>query len=672
MTPTEHQRFLFENRPPKGKAGLDRFAEGLVGRFRRGPWARSRLAKLAAQIDTARDQLRSLSDADLDERLKAAQMQRRQKPDRWQEVLVPGLALLAAAAERELRLRAYRVQLMSAAALAHGFFAEVDTGEGKTLAIGLAAAFQAWTGLPCHVITANDYLAARDAANLRRFFARVGLTVGSVVGDQEDAARHEAYACGVTYTTAKEVAADYLRDRLRTAGDNLRPARYRSALSGDAVAIKVVQRGLHAALIDEADHALVDEAVTPLIISRTLDAGEMAQVAGAAWGLARSFVLDRHYQIDRVRRLVRLLPEGIDQALANLDLPHEGLWASKRRRVDLVRQAVEAREFFLRDEHYIVDDDKIVIVDPATGRPMPMRTWQQGLHQIIEAKEGVTVNGASETMARISFQSYFRKYRHLAGASGTLKEAAGELWQTYRVPFVRIPRNVPCARTYAGTRFYGSADSHEAQLVHEIKTRHARGQPVLIGTRTVETSEEVSSLMRRHHLAAGGQVLNARRHREEALLVAQAGQRGSLVIATSMAGRGTDIRLAEGVELLGGLHVVATEANESTRVDRQLIGRAARQGDPGSVIAILSADDAVLKRYIPGPIHKTWKRLLTVGVFGPVPQWLGRGLLRWAQFRSQVLAARSRHRVMLAEVDIQRSLGFTFGLGKKSCNGIRR
>ncbi len=664
MTPTEHQRILFEHRAPEPRKGLDRWADDLIGRVKRGPWATARLAKQAREISAERESLSELSDYHLNEHLADLGALRRGKPGDWRVSLVPGLAALAVAAERELGLKAYEVQLMAASALVQGYFTEVDTGEGKTLAIGLAAAFQAWSGLPCHVITANDYLAGRDAKNLRSFYQRVGLTVAAVLGDDADDQRRIAYQCGITYTTGKEAAADYLRDQLRTTGVELRPARLLAVMAGQSGGTGPVQRGLHATLIDEADHALIDEAVTPLIISRTLDAGEMERVATAAWKLVSAFEPDTHYRLNRARRSAELLPPGKEQALQQLDLPQVGLWANRRRRLELARQAVEAREFFLRDEQYVVDDGKVVIVDPATGRPMAMRTWQQGLHQIIEAKEGLTVTGATETLARISFQTYFRKYTALAGASGTLREAASELWHTYHAPFVTIPRNLACQRHYAGTRFCATAGQQQAALLHEIKTRHARGQPLLIGARTVDASEQVATLLRGKRFPGCDQVLNAVRHREEALLVSRAGQRGGITIATSMAGRGTDIKLEHGVDLLGGLHVVATEANESARVDRQLFGRAARQGDPGSVISIYCANDAVLKRFIPRAVLDAWTRSLHCHSLGNLPQWLGRGLLRWSQFRAQALAARSRRGVMLSEADIQRSLGFTVGRGR--------
>ena len=660
MSPTEHQRCFTERAPARPRRGLDAWAHGLVGRCKRGPWQRKRLVAEARAIAVLREELEQLTPAALKERFQTLQRERRRRPQHWQLLCHEGLAILAVMAHRELGLRAYEVQLMAAIALVEGFFAEVDTGEGKTLAIGLAAAFQALGGVPCHVITANDYLAQRDARQMRPFYNRAGLTVGAVLSEYDEMTRRAGYACGVTYTTAKEVAADYLRDRLRmgVAGTvRQSSSRLFGLLTDSSSHSAPVQRGLHCALIDEADHALIDEAVTPLIISRLQDAGEIAAAAHAVWDLVRMLDPALHYRVDAESRTIELLPAGLEQVHEELTLPRTGLWASTRRRIELVGLGLEAREFFLRDKQYVIDDGKVVIVDPATGRPMPMRTWRQGLHQIIEAKEGLEISGPSETLARTSFQSFFRKYLRLAGASGTLREAAAEIWHTYSAPFVSIPRHLPCQRHYAGVNFFPSQVMRDAALLHEIKIRHARGQPLLIGTHTVESSEIIADLLHNHGLP-GGQVLNARRHREEAAIVSEAGQERQIIIATGMAGRGTDIRLGTGVANLGGLHVVATEVNESPRVDRQLFGRAARQGDPGGVISYYSVEDVVLKRFIPGFILELWRRSFSVPWLA---QKLGQGLLRWTQSVARRQAVRRRRSIIMSEEEIRRSLGFTVG-----------
>lgn len=609
---------------------------------------------MARIASTARDQIgKRVSDSELDQLIDTFRAQRRLQPKPNAESIVQGLALLAVLAEQELGLAAYEVQLMASVALVEGCFAEVDTGEGKTLAIALAAAFLAASGLPCHVITANDYLAERDAKTMGKLFARLGLRVGHVIGESDLEARRTAYARSITYTTAKECAADYLRDRLHPTGHRTSAHRLIGAFAADEIS---VQRGLHYALVDEADHALIDEAVTPLIISRTLPEGEMELAARAAAEAVQQCTESLHYRLNREHRSIDLLRPGLAIAL-DLNLPPTGLWGSRRRRMELLRLAIEAREFFRRGEQYVVDDGKIVIIDPATGRPMPMRTWRQGLHQLIEAKEGLPLTGNTETLARISFQAYFRLYPHLCGASGTLAEAADELWQTYAVPFIKVPRHLPSQLRRWGVRFYPDrADAHQA-LLQQIQISHTNGQPVLIGTRTVETSETLATLMAHSSLRCD-RVLNAVRHREEASLVSTAGTRDQLTIATSMAGRGTDIRLGDGVAKLGGLHVLVIEANDSARIDRQLFGRAARQGDPGCVQSIYHAQDPVLERFIPRWLLRGWAVTLRPTFTRPLFSPIGQLFLAWAQLRASVIGARSRRNVIQSEKEAARSLAF--------------
>ena len=609
----------------------------------------------------------TLKDGALDKRIQDFRQRRRAHPNDLDGSLEEGLALLAVAAQRELGLSAYVVQLMASAALARGFLTEVDTGEGKTLALALTAAFQAWTGRPCHVITANDYLAGRDAERLACFYKRAGLTVGRVLGDTLEPDRRKAYACGVTYSTAKEVAADFLRDGLILRGledSGSRLSLARIAGVGNAPIKDPVQRGLYFGLIDEADNALIDEAVTPLIISRTLEAGELEGVCAAAWEFASTLDKDTDYRVNLSRKSIECVPGHLEKVAATWAAPGSHLWSSVRRKVELIRLALEAREFFKRDEQYVVVDEKVIIVDESTGRQMPMRTWRQGLHQMIEAREGVDLSGASETIARISFQEFFRKYQNLAGASGTVHEVASEIWATYELPTIRIPRNLPCLRQILGWRFFPDSEAKAAAIAAEVKVRHARGQPILVGARSVDASEAISSQLLEERVPC--HVLNAKRHQEEALMVKQAGHRSRITIATNMAGRGTDICLDPGVDILGGLHVIASEPHESARVDRQLYGRAARQGDPGSALAIFSAQDPIFVRFLSKRVRKLWTLTLQHRD-GPVAwigqQW-GRLLLLWVQFRSQSQSARRRRQVMQTETEIRGNLGFAKGLNR--------
>ncbi len=657
-TPTEWQRALHARRDRPVHTGLDAWANTVRGRWRSRGVQLQQIKALADAVGALRATLTELSEGEWHQRLEAVHEERRRYPQASEATVVEGLALLAVVAQRELGLSPYHVQIMAAAASIRGFLTEVDTGEGKTLALALAAAFQAWSGLPVHVITANDYLAGRDAGNLRGFYKRAGLTVGSVLGNALPDQRAEAYRKSVTYTTAKEVAADYLRDRLQLHGQADHGARLFLAHVSEATPrreVALVQNGLYHALIDEADNSLIDEAVTPLIISRSAPGGGLEGACQAAWEVVAGLVEGVDYAVDAGNRLIVPVLARLHEEAANMALPHVGLWASQARRVELLCLGLEARMFFLRDVQYVIDGGQVVIVDEATGRPMPMRTWRQGLHQMIEAKEGVQVTAATETMARISFQSFFRKYETLSGASGTLKEVAAEIWQTYGVPTLAIPRHLPCQRHYMGTHFFPNTDAKALAIQQEITTRHAQQQPVLVGTRSVDASESILRLLDTESLTCC--LLNAKQHQTEAMLVSQAGQLGRVTIATNMAGRGTDILLQYGVAALGGLHVVATEPHESARVDRQLYGRAARQGDPGSVLACYAADDELFVRYLPSLVRRFWTHRLNANH----GQWLGKWALKWAQYRAQKQARKRREQVRARETQLVGSLGFARG-----------
>lgn len=664
-TPTEKQRTLHARKGKAAPVGLDAWYYQLLGRIRRGPWAFKRIESMTQRMETLRDEYNQLNNGQLDDRLQRLREHRRRYPQSPQLKMEEGLALLAVAAKRELGLSPYKVQLMAAAALVDGFLTEVDTGEGKTLALALAAAFNAWSGLPCHVITANDYLAGRDSEYLKKFYQRVGLKVDCVLGDSFEMDRRTAYQADITYTTAKEVAADYLRDRLRLQGvEDIGTRLSLSTLttSKQHAGAGVIQRGLYHALIDEADNSLIDEAVTPLIISRTLEAGELELACEMAWKVAATLEEGIDYRVERSGKRIEVEEGRILTAAKRIDLPQTGLWASEHRRVELLVLALEAREFFLRDVQYVVDDSKVVIVDEATGRPMPMRTWRQGLHQMIEAKEGVPISGASETMARISFQSFFRKYDRIAGASGTVREVASEIWQTYGIPTMAIPRHKPCQRKFLGRLFYSNQEEKVKAVNDEIRVRHEKRQPVLVGTRSVEASEIIMESLVSKHLVCC--ILNAKKHKEEAALVSLAGQLSGITIATNMAGRGTDIHLESGADKLGGLHVVASEPHESARVDRQLFGRAGRQGDPGSVMAIYSLDDELFVRFLPTFIRRLWAKILLSDRYKKLGQTAGKYALFWAQFRAQSLARRRRKQVMDMESHLVGSLGFTKGVNR--------
>jgi preprotein translocase subunit SecA len=413
-------------------------------------------------------------------------------------------------------------------------------------------------------------------------------------------------------------------------------------------------RGIDTCIVDEADSVLIDEAVTPLIISAPRKNELLERAVVAARDIIESLQAGGDYQVNLRYREIELSKDGrtkLAAACSNL----EGLWRGTQRRDELILQALVSREFFLRDRHYIIVDGKIVIVDEATGRQMPQRTWRQGLHQAIEAKERLEMTAPAETIARLSFQRFFRCFRKLSGMTGTGKEAAAEFWHVYRLAVVTIPSNRPCIRRHLPDRVFPTETAKWEAIADEIQAQHSTGRPILVGTRSVEASEQLARQLAQRNLAFT--VLNAVRHREEASVVALAGELGQITVATNMAGRGTDIKLGDGVAALGGLHVIATERHESGRVDRQFFGRAGRQGDPGSAQAFLCLEDELLRRYLPAVGRWTFGRTIRAR-----PQnWpgLARIIFRWAQTKAQKEAAKQRQEVLRVDTWLEESLSFS-------------
>lgn len=631
-------------------SGLDALANRCVGAWTRRPSIVGDLRRRADEAATLARPLRKESDAHLSARLAAMREAcQRRRPVRPPEAM----SLLLESARRELGLEAHPEQVMGALAAHRGFLVEMATGEGKTLTIGLAAALAAWNGAPVHVITANDYLAARDAEWLNRFYGRCGASAGVVAGAMEQAERRDHYRRDITYSTAKEVAADFLRDRLLLGAASTPERRLIQSMLGAAPRGGPVMRGLHSAIVDEADNALIDEASTPLIISRAADDAALREACAVAEEMARDLQPGGDYAMAPAERELTLSPAGLAKiTAAPRALP--GLWRAGHRRLELVRQALAAREFFRAGVHYVIQDGKVVIVDELTGRLMPDRKWKQGLHQAIEAKERLEVSVPAETLARISFQRFFRLYRRLAGLTGTAAEEADELWQVYALPLVRIPTHRPCLRLELSDQIFPEQDSKWRAIVAEIERLHHAGRPVLAGTRTVTASERIAELL--HARGLPFNLLNARHHREEARIVSEAGQAGRITIATNMAGRGTDIVLGPGIAELGGLHVIAAERNVARRIDRQLFGRSARQGDPGSAQAFISLEDELL-------VHQTpaWLRSSVANAIRhrtPGSPAIARLLVARAQMAAESQMTRQRSSVLKLDLQLKESLGF--------------
>lgn len=642
--------------PKELPKGLDAVAHSFAGMWQRKSLSLVALRREAEAIQELAEGWRDRKDGDLAAAMRELAVVFARRADEAVESEHRALGMVVEAARRKLGLSAHTEQIMGALAIRRGFLAEMATGEGKTLAIALAAAPTGWSGLPCHVITANDYLAKRDAKSLGSFYRFCDVEVASVTGDLSPEERRTNYEAGVVYTTAKDIVADYLRDRLRL-GTLVEPGRrlIRTVLQPRrSIAQHIVMRGLHTAIVDEADHAMIDEAVTPLIISRQVPNEPLVQASTSAHAIASRLLRGEDYLANERYREIELLDGAEDKiAAASERLP--GIWQGRQRRIDLVRQALQAREFFHRDQQFVISDGKLVIVDESTGRLMPQRTWSEGLHQAIEAKEGMEVSSPAETMARLSFQRFFRLFHSLSGLTGTAAEAGAEFWHIYRLPVVQIPHHRPCIRKVMPEQIHATADEKWQAVIREILERHAKGQPVLVGTRNVEASEHLSGLLAKEHVTFS--VLNATRHEQEAAIIARAGEHRKITIATNMAGRGTDIRLGPGVVDLGGLHVIATERHESRRVDRQLFGRAARQGDPGSVQAFCSLEDHLLCRHAPQILRRRVKGML--GAAAPASRRLAATIARFAQKSAERFAYQQRRNVLRSDMKLDESLGFT-------------
>jgi len=637
---------LYPERRDKQAPSLDRIGSALLGALK---WPRPGTISFRSVVRVIEDHDRryhELDESQLNEVIKELRYQLRSR-GLHAALIGRAFALIREIAHRELGIRHHECQLKGGWILLQGMVAEMQTGEGKTLTATLAAGTAALAGVPTHVVSVNDYLTRRDAEALAPVYRRLGLSVGTIVAGMEPGARRRAYACDITYCTNKELVFDYLKDRitLGNRGGELRLAVER-LYGGDARAQRLLLRGLRYAIVDEADSVLIDEARTPLIISGPTQGGDEAQMIQEALDFSEELQQDAHYIVEAAERRISLTDTG-KAHMRDITSSYGGLWNATIRREELITQALTARHLFHRDEHYLVEDGKVVIIDEYTGRSMPDRTWNRGLHQLIEAKEGCQLTVQREPLARISYQRFFRRYLHLSGMTGTAKEVRRELWSVYKLRMVSVPTHRPVARKVLPDRIYPNTDAKWRALSEEVARLTKDGRPVLIGTRTLAASEALSEQLRRAGLTHS--VLNARQNAEEAAIVAQAGERGRITIATNMAGRGTDIHLDAGIEALGGLHVILTERHDARRIDRQLIGRCARQGDRGSCVAMLSWDDGLMEI-----LGSSWmaalarrRRLLVT----PAGQWLSHLMLRRAQRR--VERAHFKMRKELLKVDQQ-------------------
>lgn len=557
-----------------------------------------RRAAIVRATEAAGTGLVALSDAALRQHLRGLRPVlirgfRRTRPDITAVAL--SFAAIRECADRTLKQRPFDVQILAAWAMLNGAVAEMRTGEGKSLTATLAAGTLALGGVSVHVMTVNDYLAQRDHDSFAPLYHALGLTVGLVLEGQTQDQRRRAYACDVVHGTAKEIVFDYLRDRgtLRARPGNLARKVDRILVGDGAPASGLVMRGLTAAIIDEADSVLIDQACTPFILSGgvTHPGGLAPDILRRAMLAARDLSLGRDYRVLARHRIAELTDAG-QVVLAQTLADPQGPLSIAAIREHAATQALNALHVFKRDRDYLIEADKIKIIDESTGRVMGDRTWSEGLHQMVELKEDVPMTHLFETTARITLQKFFCRYIRLGGMTGTARSAARELWDVYGMRVRRIPTRLADQRKWDSAEVYATSADKWAAITSHVHRLQSTGAPILIGTKTVGGSQEVSQALQ----GMSHQVLNAHNHEEEALIIAQAGLAGKVTVATNMAGRGTDIKLSPGARAAGGLCVLLTELHDSRRVDLQLSGRCGRQGDPGRVMQVLSLQDDILAR----------------------------------------------------------------------------
>ena len=646
MTPSLHARM-----PLPGPA-WGSYPERREAPQARWPWSRAPYRRQIAAVGRERGTWRTLDGAAFETRLRSLRAAIG-RDGLTQQHTVQALAAATEAARRALGLEPYDTQIHAALIMLDNRLAEMATGEGKTLAAALAASVGALAGTPVHVLTANDYLVERDATGLTPLYHCLGLHAGYVTGAMDEARRREAYAAPICYVTARELVFDYLRDGQRR-GFARSDLQRRVAAFHQNNTVQPLLRGLCMAVVDEADSLLIDEAMMPLILSRQVGDSGVRAFMWQAWSLSGEMLPDLDFRLDGPANQVSLTDGGRER-LAGRAASLGGRWRSTRLREEVLALALTARHVYHRDVHYLVREGQVEIIDEITGRAAPGRVWSRGLHGLVELKEGYRPSPATETLAQITFQRFFPRYHRLCGMSGTLREARGELREIYGLDVVCIPSRLPASRKSLPSRLYRARHALWDAVARRVADVRRTGRPVLIATSSVADSESLSARL----VSAGidHRVLNARFDADEAAIVACAGEPGQVTVATNMAGRGTDIPLGAGVAAAGGLHVMCCQFNAARRIDRQLEGRCARQGDPGSVETWISLD---LPRVANVPLLT-----LLAHRYGTLPEGavrLGprslRLLLGWYQWRQERQAQRMRRGLLQADREWERGLSF--------------
>ncbi len=640
--------YLFQARRPLEIRGIRKPWHWFVGRLHQLQFHNHFWQKRQADIIIKRsEELLAVKTERRDDAISRLRHELRQQPDniRLHREIFAWCRVLA---EETLGMQHYPSQLMAALCLWQGRVVELDTGEGKTLAATPAVVLAALSGMKVHVITANDYLAVRDAEEMSPLYEAFGLTVGAIDNDTMLEQRQCIYRSNIVYVSAKELVFDYLKDRANGLPESVGSA-LASGLLGNRQSRNVSQ--LHFAIVDEIDSVLIDEARTPLILSSERPLQEdQRQAFHESLALARSLNADEDFLWHQDFGYL-LMNSGV-RKLHDQAGHWGGVWQVSAFREALVLKALHALQQLKKDKDYLILEGKVQIIDEYSGRVLPDRAWEQGLHQLVEIKEGVEVTGERTALDKITFPRFFSRYYRMGGMSGTVRETAGELWQRYGIATRRVPRNRPLKRQLLGIQVCESTEQQYKVIVKACQKYRSEGRAILVGTTSVEQSEQLSM-----QLCSAGvphRLLNARQDSEEAELIGAAGEAGAVVVATSMAGRGTDIKLSKSVYDAGGLHVITAGLQDSARVNRQLTGRSARQGDPGSYEYILSVEDAIVERLLSdrsGPVY----RILRWIRFTHIRYWL----LRLVQWRLDHKYFRQRQQQSTDDASFRRQ--FTLG-----------
>ncbi len=570
-------------------------------------------------------------------------------------LVAKSFALIREFSFRRLAMRHHDEQLLSGWALINGMLAEMPTGEGKTLTATLAAGTTGLAGIPTHIMTTNDYLVTRDAAKMGPLYKSLGLSIGIITENTTTAARHHAYAKNITYGTATQIAFDYMQDHMLIGQVHPLHLQADTFYNPSPMKKKLRLRGLCYAIVDEADSIFIDEARTPLIISNIINNEEKDQNRLYETALKLAIQLEEHqdFNVDIKSKTASLTTDGKHKLVQLFD-KKQVILTNKKQRNELVQQALNALYLLIKNKHYLVKDNKIQIINENTGRLIDKRSWPQGLQQLLESKEALPLTKNKETLAQMSLQSFFNRYLLLSGMTGTAREISSELKEIYALNVITVPAHKSVKRKYAGHLIYSNTNEKYAAILDTVRLLYKKRKPVLLGTRSVEESEKVAFLLTEHGIV--NQILNAKQDRQEAEKIAQAGQPGQVTVATNMAGRGTDIILNNETRKLGGLHVIIIEQNDSARIDRQLTGRCARQGEPGYYQFIVSLDDDIFTQfYSPFLLHFIKK---LTNKKSQLPSWVGIYLVSRAQRKTEKNHHAIRQQLLKQDLKREKMLAF--------------